>query len=41
MDIGENGYLALDLLAKIPPKFNPVEMMGVFQGNTNVKSIDL
>ena len=41
MEITENGYLALDLLTKSPKGFQPVEMMDMFQGNTNVKSIDL
>ncbi len=41
MEVSDNGYITLDLITKLPAKFKPVEIMEMFQGNRNVKTIDL
>jgi len=41
MEIGDNGYITLDLITKLPANFNPVEIMTVFRKHQNIKSIDL
>ncbi len=41
MEVEKNGDLSLDILTRIPGKFNPVDLMTVFRGCTFVKSLEL
>ncbi len=41
MEVGDNGFLTLDLTTKLPTKFNVADLLEMFQGNQNVKTVDL
>ena len=41
MEVEKNGDLSLDILTRIPGKFNPVDVMAVFRECTFVKALEI